>query len=295
MRGSVSPQPNPNSLLCFPFKKRVDLGAGYPVNSAVEKRSHLHSVALLLALTFVPFTVSAATLISTSGTATVIASKGEQGEASSFVKQELPPGTIITTGDDGQVVIELAPGIMITMRSETQVTIEPTKENGATDSLGNPMPELYITLTVGTIVLNTTAEGLGIAYDANGELVGYTKGANSIAGYSKDSSKGGPRPTGAGLVVKTPRGNISPVLPGEAIITVTGADPESSTVTVEAEVGSMIATDTEGQQIPVPEGLTVILRPGLVFTPPPGNVPSVNQPSALPTPRPTPVPKPVSP
>ncbi|MBE2181267.1 MAG: hypothetical protein IAE97_12440 [Chthoniobacterales bacterium] len=255
----------------------------------METYSHLRFVALLMGLALLPITGSAATLMRASGKATVIAPKGEQADAASLVNTELPPGTIITTGDDGQVVVELAPGIVITMRSETQVTIEPTKENGATDSLGNPMPELYITLTVGTIVLNTTAEGLGIAYDANGELIGYTKGGNSIAGYSKDSSKSGPRPTGAGLVVRTPRGNISPVLPGEAIITVTGDDPDLATVTVQAEVGSMIATDTEGQQIPVPEGLVVILRPGLIFTPPPGNVPSVNQPSALPTPRPRPV------
>lgn len=263
----------------------------------METRSPISHVALLLALTFLPFTATAATLVKSSGTANVIIPRGEQAEAATFVNAELPPGTIITTGSDGQVDIQLAPGIDITMRPETQVTIEQTKENSATDSLGNPMPELYITLTVGTIVLRTTAEGLGIAYDASGELVGYAKGGSSIAGYSKDSSKGGPHPAGSGLVVRTPRANISPVLPGEAIITVTGADPDTATVTVEAEVGSMMATDTEGQQIPVPEGLTVILRPGLVFNPPPGNVPSVNQPSALPTPRPqpTPFPQPVSP
>ena len=138
------------------------MSAGYPVNSAVETRSPIHLAALLLALTFLPLkAASAATLVKSSGTANVIIPRGEQAEAATFVNAELPPGTIITTGSDGQVDIRLAPGIDITMRSETQVTIEQTKENGATDSLGNPMPELYITLTVGTIVLRTTAEGLG--------------------------------------------------------------------------------------------------------------------------------------
>lgn len=251
---------------------------------------------------FLPCTVPAAVLLKSEGAATAILNK-EQMEAASLVNQELPPGTIITTGEDGQVVINLSPGITITMRPMTQVTIEETKENGAVDSLGNPMPELNITLSVGTIVLVTTAEGLGIAYNAEGELVGQTKDGRSTAGYSKEVSnlsgysKEGVSPTGAGLVVRTPRGNISPVLPGESVITVTGADPNTATVTVQADVGSMVATDTEGRTIPVPEGLVVVLRPGLTFPPPPGSVPAVNQPSVLPTPRPrpTPVPQPVSP
>jgi hypothetical protein len=282
------------------LKKRVDLPGDSAVNAAVDTRFRFRLVALLLAVTLLPCALQAATLVKSEGSATVILDK-DQADAASLVNQVLPPGTIITTGSDGMVVINLSPGITITMRPETQVTIEETKENGAVDSLGNPMPELNITLAVGTIVLDTTAEGLGIAYTAEGELIGYKKDGTSTAGYSKEVaslsgySKDGTRPAGAGLVVRTPRGNISPVLPGQAIITVTGADPDTATVTVQAEVGSMIATDTEGRQIPVPEGLVVILRPGLNFPPPPGNIPSVNQPSALPTPRPTPRPQPVSP
>lgn len=266
----------------------------------MDSPRRLRYVALLLAVILLPGTAGAAVLLKSEGAATVILNK-EQSEAASMVNQVLPPGTIITTGEDGMAVINLSPGITITMRPMTQVTIEETKPNGAVDSLGNPMPELNITLSIGTIVLVTTAEGLGIAYTADGELIGNTKGGNSTAGLSKEVSnlsgysKEGASPTGAGLVVRTPRGNISPVLPGEAIITVTGADPNTATVTVQADIGSMVATDTEGRTIPVPEGLVVVLRPGLNFPPPPGNFPSVNQPSALPTPRPTPKPQPVSP
>jgi hypothetical protein len=288
-----------------PLKKRVDLKRNSVVNAHVDSSRRFSFVALIIAIVLLPCTLPAATLVKSEGTATVILNK-DQTDAASLVNQTLPPGTIITTSEDGQVAINLSLGIGFTMQPSTQVTIEETKENGAVDSLGNPMPELNITLSVGTIILRTTAEGLGIAYTADGELVGQTKDGPSTAGFSKEVSnlsgysKEGVSPTGGrGLVVRTPRGNISPVLPGEAVITVTGSDPNTATVTVQADVGSMVATDTEGRTIPVPEGLIVVLRPGLNFPPPPGNVPTVNQPSALPTPRPTPrttpVPGPISP
>lgn len=247
-----------------------------------------------MASALLPIAASGATLVRTSGNTTVVVPKEGRVEATSLVGMGLAPRTLISTGEDGEAVLDLAPGITATMRPKTQVTIEATKEDAATDSLGNPIPELHITLTVGTIVLNTTAEGLGISGEPGAEPDGH-----SIAGYSKDGGgKEAPR-RGSSLVVNTPRGGISPVLPGEAVITVTGLDPDMASVTVQALAGSMMVTDNEGRQIPVGDGLVVILRPQ--FNYPLSPIPSVNQPTAVPTPPlsvtgvPTPMPPPLSP
>ncbi len=236
------------------------------------------------AFAFLPMAASGATLVRANGSATAVVPKEGKVEAATLAGTGLVPGTALSTGEDGEIVLDLAPGITATMRPKTQLTVEPTKENAATDSLGNPMPELHVTLYVGTIVLNTTPEGLGIFGEPGNETDGFTKDGPSTDGYSKDGGgKDAPR-RGSGLVVNTPRGGISPVLPGEAVITVTGLDPDMASVTVQAVAGSMIVTDNEGRQIPVGDGLVVILRPQ--FNYPLTPVPEVNQPPAVPTPTP---------
>lgn len=230
-------------------------------------------------MAFFPGMVFGATLVRSSGSAAAKAPKEKQVDAATLAGAGLAPGTFLTTGEDGEIVLELAPGITATMRPKTQVTIEATKEDAAVDSLGNSMPERHITLTVGTIVLNMTAEGLGLAEGT----------AGALGGYSKDADKGGVR-RGSGLVVNTPRGAISPVLAGESTITVTGLDPNMASVTIDAMDGAMVVTDNEGRQIPVGTGLVVILRPDFNFPLTP--IPQVNQPSVVPTPKPTPIPPP---
>lgn len=234
-------------------------------------------VVLLLGQIGLSSAASGAILVRATGSATAKAPHEKQVEAATLAGTGLAPGTFLTTGEDGEIVLDLAPGITATMRPKTQVTIEATRENAATDALGNPMPELHITLSVGTVVLNTTAEGLGLEEGT----------AGGLEGYSKDSDKGGPR-RGSGLVVNTPRGGISPVLPGESTITVTGLDPDMASVTIDAIDGSMMAIDNEGRQIPVGSGLVVILRPDFKFPLTP--IPQVNQPSSAPTPTPAPPP-----
>jgi hypothetical protein len=118
------------------------------------------------------------------------------------------------------------------------------------------------------------------------------------------------------FVIVTPRGTVTPVVGGVTIVSSTGADPTTSTVTVASPSGIDVVVTTEGQQLPVDTGQVVILRPDGVeyasltdFPNLPGsNVPSSNvplppvgppppnpPPSPTPTPTPTPTPPPISP
>lgn len=168
----------------------------------------------------------AAMIAKSEGAAQVIVS-GRESPAATLVNSTLGEGTVVTSGEDGKVMIEIAPGIVIELQPNSQVTIGAMRMDQITDELGNPIPQYSITLTVGTIVA-----------------------VHSDAGLAD-----------ASLLVVTPRGNISPVLPGQTVITVNGANPETSTVTVASVVGSEMATTTEGEQIPVAEGAAVILKP----------------------------------
>lgn len=114
------------------------------------------------------------------------------------------------------------------------------------------------------------------------------------------------------FVIVTPRGNVSPVVGGVTVVSSTGADPSTSTVTVASPSGIDVVITTEGEQLPVDTGQVVILRPdgieyagiqdfpnlpGANVTPPvplpPVPPPPPNPPT--PTPTPTPSPSPVSP
>ena len=114
------------------------------------------------------------------------------------------------------------------------------------------------------------------------------------------------------FVIVTPRGTVTPVVGGVTIISSTGADPTTSTVTVASPSGIDVVVTTEGQQLPVDTGQVVILRPGgieyagiqdfpnlpgaNVFPPvplPPVAPPPPNPPA--PSPTPTPTPPPISP
>jgi hypothetical protein len=219
-----------------------------------------------------------AVVIKSDGTVTIM-QNGVQSTGAENVGGTLPPGTIVTTGENGKTLLEVAPGITIELQPNTQITIGETVPDKGTDALGNPIPEVYVTLTVGSIICDT-------------------QGAAGAAS----------------LVVQTARGTISPVTPGVMVISSTGADPTMATVTVAALVGDKLAVTTEGEQVPVGEGLVVILRPdgmetgsltdypnlsGNVPIPlaPPVPLPPPDRPTSTPTPtpNPTPTPPPVSP
>lgn len=205
--------------------------------------------ASLLAVALPAVAQADAKLAKSTGSAKVIY-KGQESGAGEKVNDTLAPGTVVTTGPDGKVVIELAPGFVIELQPNSQITIgETTLGNDVVDELGNPIPQHTITLNIGTIVSQTTEAGLATAT----------------------------------LVVVTPRGQISPVIPGQTVITVTGADPARATVTVASVSGSEMVTKTSGEQLPVAEGLAVILRPegeedwgpGLIADLPDGSGPGI--------------------
>ncbi|MBU3665414.1 MAG: hypothetical protein FGM15_05995 [Chthoniobacterales bacterium] len=175
---------------------------------------------------FASGSLHAAMLAKSEGAAKVLVNS-QESPAASLVNSTLAPGTTVSTGEDGKVMIEVAPGIVIELQPNSQVTIGEMSMDKITDELGNPIPQYTITLTLGTIVAVHSDSGLA----------------------------------DAALLVVTPRGNISPVLPGQTVITVDGSNPETSTVTVASVTGSEIATTTEGEQIPVAEGTAVILKP----------------------------------
>ncbi|MBJ7327815.1 MAG: FecR domain-containing protein, partial [Chthoniobacterales bacterium] len=160
------------------------------------------------------------------GTVTVL-KDGAQSDGADNLNTLLAPGTIITTGEDGTITIEIAPGIVIQLQPNTQITIGERIPGKAVNENGDSIPEITIRLAVGSIVVSTTTEGLA----------------------------------GTSFVIETARGNISAVTAGSMVVSSTGADPSTATVTVAAIAGNKLAITTEGEQLPVAEGLVVILRP----------------------------------
>ena len=74
--------------------------------------------------------------------------KGQESDAGAMVDNVLPPGTVVTTGPDGKVIIELAPGFVIELQPNTMITIGETTMGSAVDELGNPIPQHTITISV---------------------------------------------------------------------------------------------------------------------------------------------------
>ena len=143
-------------------------------------------------------------------------------------KTELPPGTVVTTGEDGKATIEVAPGIYVELQPNTQIVIGDIIPKGAQDAFGNSIDLATITVNWGTVATMFTDMGL------------------ATTGFS----------------VITPRGSTSPIIAGASVIIVEGRNPEQAVVTVASIKGAEMVTTEAGEQIPVGEGLAVILRPG---------------------------------
>jgi len=231
-------------------------------------------VAVLMAMTIPLFAQTGGQPVATisDGTVNVIKDGAQSGGAENL-NAPLAVGTIITTGEDGYITIQIAPGITIQLQPNTQITIGEAVPGKGVNEQGDSIPEVSIRLAVGSVVVTSTAEGLA----------------------------------GTSFVIETARGIAKPVNPGNMIVVSTGADPATATVTVASPVGDDMVTTTEGEQLPVAEGLVVILRPdGIEYagiedypnlpganSPPPVSLPPVSPPP--PNPNPTPTPPPPSP
>ncbi|MEI7863751.1 MAG: hypothetical protein WCI38_00165, partial [Chthoniobacterales bacterium] len=186
---------------------------------------------LCLPLLFFSMTARSAVVSTSAGSVTIL-KNNIQSTGAENLGGVLPTGTILTTGGDGKVLVEVAPGITIELQPETQITIGETIPDRGQDAGGNPIPETYVTLAVGSITCDTSGAATG---------------------------EGGAMTTS--LVVMTPRGTVSPASAGSMVISSTHADPRLSTVTVAARSGDKMVNTTGDQQVIIPEGLVGVFRP----------------------------------
>ena len=193
--------------------------------------SSLVRIVSCLSLLLFTMTARSAVVSTAAGTVTIL-KNGVQSTGAENLGGALPPGTIVTTGDDGKILVEVAPGITIELQPNTEITIGETVPDKGQDANGNPVPETYVTLSVGSVTCDTTGSATG----ENGAMT-------------------------TSLVIISPRGTISPATAGSMVVSVTGADPKTSTVTVAAVAGDKMVTTTEGELVNIPGGMVGIFRP----------------------------------
>ena len=160
------------------------------------------------------------------GTVAVI-KDGVQTDGADSLNTPLLPGTLATTGPDGVFTIQIAPGVIIQLQPGTQVTIGEIIPEKAINEQGEFVPEIGIRLTAGSVLIKTTQEGLAAV----------------------------------SFVIESARGKISSATPGAMVVSSTGADPSTSTVTVVSVSGDQLAITAAGEQLPVAENLVVVLGP----------------------------------
>jgi hypothetical protein len=282
-------------------------------------RSPLRLAAALLALIGLLTGAHAAMLADSTGAATVTI-RGQKSPAESKINEDLPPGTIVTTGENGEVIIELLPGIVVKLTPMSEIVIGDVDMGQAFNESNEPIPQAGVTVSAGTMIVMVSDGALALG----------------------------------ALAIETPRGSIDATQPGVFAVIVTG-EPSIATVTVacglegpyknsfkgtsdggEGDRGGAFVTTTEGEQIIVPPGSAVVLKPDGTWNiirlpdvpgingiwnsaqagldrlpglpnltppiappfipnfPPGGNIPP-NQPPIVPTPVPTPIPTPVPP
>jgi hypothetical protein len=171
-----------------------------------------------------PALVHAGTVRQAEGTSAVVV-EGVSSEADSKVGEPLPEGAIVTTGNDGFIVIEVAPGILIELQPDAQVTIGAIDPAGGLDSDGNTIPRVSVNLISGGLVVHAT-------------------------GTSAET---------AAVLVVTPKGSFSPVSSGVTYVNATAATLPDGNVTVASVAGSGIVTTTEGDPVVLGDGLMVVL------------------------------------
>lgn len=109
-------------------------------------------------------------LASSQGSVTLIAANGAETEGSGSLGAALAPGTIITTGEDGSAVIDIGGGSTLQVQPKTQLTIGETRMDRAINDAGDPIPEVTVTLPVGTVIARTAGGGSPVSPEVQSML-----------------------------------------------------------------------------------------------------------------------------
>ncbi len=141
------------------------------------------------------------------------------------INEVLPAGAMVVAGSDGRALLRLADGLFIELQPSSELIIGETIEGGSVDPAGNPIPQTKLTLNSGSLVLLSSPESLARS----------------------------------SVVIVTNRGSYSPVNAGDTLVIADSADPATSQVTVVSLTGEGMVTTTEGDPLPVGEGLAVVL------------------------------------
>ena len=214
---------------CYAFRekflrKQVDFAQTWSVTYRVRAASCPRLIIAIVALFCCPALVHANTVRQAEGTAAVVV-EGVSSNAESKVGEPLPEGAVVTTGDDGFIVVEIAPGLFIELQPDAQVTIGAIDPTGGLDSDGNTIPRVSLNLISGGLVVHATGE-------------------------SSET---------AAVVVVTPKGSFSPVTSGVTFVNASAATLPDGNVTVASVSGSGIVTTTEGDPVTLGDGLMVVL------------------------------------
>ena len=175
------------------------------------------------------------TAIAAESSATAVLASSEGGvvvnvddvpaDGSSKLNEALPAGAMVVAASDGRAILRLADGLYVELQPSSELIIGETLDAGSVDSAGNPVPQIQLTLNSGSLVLLSSPESLA-----------------QIA-----------------VVIVTPRGTVTPVNAGQTLVVASGGDAVTSEVTVLSLTGEGVVTTTDGNSVPVGEGLAVVL------------------------------------
>lgn len=146
-------------------------------------------------------------------------------DGTSKVNDVLPSGTMVVVGSDGRALLRLGTDLFVELQPSSELIVGETVPAGAVDPAGNPLPQIKLTLNRGSLVLLTGEQSL----------------------------------TQSSVLIVTNRGTVSPVNAGDTLVIADSPDAATSQITVVSLTGEGLVTTTEGNSLPVGEGLAVVL------------------------------------
>lgn len=154
----------------------------------------------------------------------VIRVEGQEVEAASAQGAQLPAGAVISCREGARAVLEFAPGLAVVVLPNTKFSVGADIAEGARGLRGSGVPSHAASCDEGLFVIIASEQGLA----------------------------------SAALEISTPKGTISPVLPGRAAVSV-GPASEGSPVTVISPTAVLVVAAQRGLQTPLPRGLGMLL------------------------------------